>query len=175
MGLSYHFSFRAPASASADALAEFLRRVEGDASLMGFGPTMILDAPFDTPARRDFARRISRPLTVEDPRLRGADLQEHLCWSFAPESGVCRLAPEHGVFLVVTDERGIESVWGFCRYPEIIRDRTGREIMSTGAAGWSFGGFIDSPDPRYRSIVRRFREAGYFESEHDEFAPTSSR
>ncbi len=176
MALSFHFSFRAPASASSGELAGFLRVVEGDARLMGFGPTIVVDAPFDTPERRDFAGRTARALTVEDPRLRGADLPEHLCWTFLPAAGVCRMAPEHGVFLVVTNERGIEMVFGFCRYPQVIRDRAGREIMCIPEADdWRFGGFIDSPDPRYRAIVRRFREAGFVEYEHDEFAPAPTQ
>lgn len=175
MGLSYHFSFRAPASTTSGELAEFLRRVEGDARMMGFNETMVLDAPFDTPERRDFARRTARPLTVEDPRLRGADLPAGLCWTFLPGAGVCRLAPEHGVLLIVTDECGTEMTFGFFRYPRVIRDRSAREIMQVPEAeGWRSGGFVDSPDPRYRAIVRRFREAGFVDSEHDEYAPAGS-
>jgi len=176
MSLSYHFSFLAAASTSSAEIAEFLRGIEGDARLMGFNPTIVVDAPFDSPERRDFARRTSRPLTVNDPRLREADLPEHLYWTFLRETGVCRLAPEHGVFLVVTNERGVEIVFGFCRYPRVIRDRAGREIMSVEAANvWRFDGFVDSPDPRFRAIVRRFRDAGFVASENDEFAPARSQ
>ncbi len=46
----------------------------------------------------------------------------------------------------------------------------GKVIASTGLGGrWFFRNFIDSPDPRYRQIVRWFKEAGYVESEEDEF------
>ncbi len=176
MGLSYHFSFQADTSQTAGELAEFLRTVEGDAKLMGFGPTVVIDGPFDSPERREFARRVARPLTVEDPRLAGAELPDGLCWSFIPQAGICRLAPEYGVLLVVTDERGTESVFGFLRFPRLIRDRSGRTIMSVPQAeGWSFGGFVDSPDPRYRAIVRRFRDGGFVASELDEFVPAENR
>lgn len=171
MGLSYHYSFRAAPSATAEELAAFLRLVEGDARLMGFAPTLVVTGPFDNPERRDFARRVARPLTVEDRRLRFAELPAELCWTFLPDVGVCRLAPKEGVLLVVTDERGRESVFGFFRFPEVIRDIGGRELMRIeGGGSWSSGGFVDSPDPRYRAIVRRFRDAGFLESEHDEFA-----
>jgi hypothetical protein len=169
MGLSYHFSFRAP-TADAGTLLEFLRTVEGDAQLMGFGPTIVTDAPFDTTERRNFARRCARPLTVEDARLKGRELPEHLYWAFMPEAGLCRLAPEHGLLLVVTDERGVEATFGFVRYPRTIHDRAGRKVMTVQEGDvWRWDGSVDSPDPRYRAIVRRFRDAGYIESEHDEF------
>lgn len=79
MGFSYHFSFRADALVPSTDLADFLRTVEGDARLMGFGPTIVIDGPFDSPERKQFARRVARPLTIEDPRLSGADLPDGLC------------------------------------------------------------------------------------------------
>jgi hypothetical protein len=60
MSLSYHFTFSAPATATADELLEFLKSVESDAKGMGFKPTMVLEAVFDTPERREFARRVVR-------------------------------------------------------------------------------------------------------------------
>lgn len=176
MGLSYHYSFRAPASAKPEVLADFLRGVEGDAALMGFAPTIVVTGPFDTLERRDFARRVARGLVVEDPRLMGVDLPKEDIWSSYPQSGVCRLAPVEGVLLVVTNERGLETVFGFYRFPEIIVDRAGRKIMDLPQPGeWSSGSFVDSPDPRYRAIVRRFREAGYLNQELDEFVPAEAR
>jgi len=176
MGLSYHYSFRAPATTTAGELRDFLGGVEGDARLMGFDPTIVVAGPYDTPERRGFARRIARGLVVEDPRLRDVRLPESACWCFSPESGLCRLAPEYGVLLVVTDARGCETVFGFYRFPRVITDRDGRELMPVAdAGGWSSGSFVDSPDPRYRAIVRRFREAGYVASELDEFVPAERR
>jgi hypothetical protein len=176
MGLSYHYSFRAPASVNPEVLVDFLRGVEGDAALMGFAPTVVITGPFDTPERRNFARRVARGLVVEDPRLMGVDLPKENYWSYYPQSGVCRLAPVEGALLVVTDERGMETVFGFYRFPEVIADRAGRKIMDVLLPGeWSSGCFVDSPDPRYRAIVRRFREAGYLHRELDEFVPAESR
>jgi hypothetical protein len=170
MGLSYHFSFRAAPEISAAQLEEFLRGVEGDARLMGFGPTTVINGAFDTEERRGFSRRATRALTVIDERLKGAAVDDRQCWSHIPAAGVCRLAPEHGVLLVVTGERACETVFGFCRYPAEIRDRSGRVLMPVSQE-WQFGSLVDSPDQRYRAIVRRFASAGFLASEHDEFAP----
>jgi hypothetical protein len=169
MGLTYHFSFGAPAGVPPGELEAFLRNVEGDARLMGFQPTTVVNGPFDTPERRQFARRVARGLTVEDLRLRRTELPKESCWSAG--EGYCRLAPEYGVLLVVTDERGCEVVFGFFRYPRVIRDRAGHEIMPvSGDGGWVSGDCVKSPDQRYRAIVRRFAAAGYLASEIDEFA-----
>lgn len=60
MSLSYHFTLSAPATVSAEELVQFLETVEVDARNMGFEPTMVLNAVFDTPERRKFARRVVR-------------------------------------------------------------------------------------------------------------------
>jgi hypothetical protein len=176
MGLSYHYSLRASASTTAAQLAAFLETMEGDAKLLGFNPTIVVNGPFDTPDRRDFARRIARGRIIEDSNLRGElDLPREICWSHYPESGECRLAPSYGVVLVLTDELGIESVFGFFRFPGQIRDRAGKVLADVpNASEWSSGTFINSPDPRYRAIIRRFREAGYVASERDEFKSSSA-
>jgi hypothetical protein len=173
MGLSYHYSLRASASTTAAQLATFLETVEGDAKLLGFNPTIVVNGPFDTPDRRDFARRVARGRIFEAPNLRGdQDIPKEICWSHYPDSGECRLAPSYGVVLVLTDERGVESVFGFFRFPEQIRDRAGKVLAEVpNANDWSSGTFINSPDPRFRAIIRRFREAGYVASERDEFRP----
>lgn len=176
MGPTYHFSLAAPALVKAEELEAFLQDIEGDARLMGFDPTTVINGPFDSPERRDFARRVARGFLVEDGRLRGLQFPEETCWSFGVEAGFCRLAPEHGVVLVVTDERGRETVFGFFRYPRMICDRAGREIMPVpGEGAWVSGSFVNSPDPRYRSLVRRFADAGYLASELDEFVPAAKR
>lgn len=170
MGLTYHFSFTAPAGVGADELASFLQDVEGDARLMGFRPTTVVNGPFDNPERRQFARRVARGLVVEDERLRGLEFPADTCWNSGGGTGYCRLAPEQGVLLVVTDERACETVFGFFRYPRLIRNRAGREIMPVpGDGAWVSGDSIKSPDQRYRAIVRRFAAAGYLASEIDEF------
>jgi hypothetical protein len=174
MGFTYHYSFTAPAAVPPEELEAFLQDIEGDTRLMGFRPTTIVNGPFDTPERREFARRVARGLTVEDERLRGVEPSKEACWSCG--DGYCRLAPEYGVLLVVTDERGCEVVFGFFRYPRVICDHTGREIMPVpGEGAWVSGDCMKSPDQRYRAIVRRFAAAGYLASELDEFVPAAQR
>jgi hypothetical protein len=176
MGLTYHFSFAAPAAVRPEELEAFLQDIEGDARLMGFHPTTVVNGPFDTSERREFARRVARGLVVEDERLRGVEFAREVCWNFGGETGYCRLAPEYGVLLVITDERGREIVFGFFRYPRVIRDPRGREVMPIpGEGDWTFSDCVKSPDPRYRSIVRRFAAAGYLVSELDEFVPAAQR
>lgn len=173
MGLSYHFGFRAPAGTPADELAGFLANVEGDARLLGFDPTMVVHGAFDTAGRQEFGRRVARGLPITDQRLRGAGLPDGTYWDHNAASGYFRLVPEYGVMLIVTDEHGTETVFGFFRYPETVRDQDGRELMRLPEGGaWISGSFVDSPDPRYRSIVRRFSRAGFLDHETDEFAPS---
>lgn len=170
MGLTYHFSFTAPAAVTAEELEEFLQNVEGDAKLLGFEPTVVINGPFDTPERREFAKRTARGLVVEEDRLRGIKPAPNACWSCSETGGFWRLAPAHGVLLVVTDAARRETVFGFFRYPRKIVDRNGREIMDVpGDGAWVSGNFVNSPDHRYRALARRFAEAGYLQSELDEF------
>lgn len=155
-------------------LEAFLQGIEGGTRLMGFSPTTVVNGPFDTPDRREFAHRVARGLIVEDERLCGEELSKEACWSCG--EGYCRLAPEHGVLLVVTDERSCEAVFGFFRYPRVIRNRTGREIMPVpGDGAWVSSDWIKSPDQRYRAIVRQFAAGGYLAMELDEFVRAAKR
>ncbi len=171
MGLSYYFTLAAETNVTAGKLVEFLKLVEADAQAMGFHPTIVLDATFDTPERREFARRVVRGVHLEDERLKSVVLpDERQAWDFSPTLGHCRLAPERAVILVVTDERGCETVFGFARYPEFLRDINGRAILKTPVGDrWYFRDFVDSADERFRKIVKRFADAGYVEAERDEF------
>lgn len=171
MGLSYHFTLSAEAKVTAEKLTEFLKSVETDARKMGFHPTMVLNVVFDTLERREFGRRVVRGVHIEDQRLHGVVLPaKEQVWDFSPALGHCRLAPERAVILVLTDERGRETVFGFARYPETLRDINGRALLKTPVGDrWYFRDFVDSPDARFRNIVKRFTEAGYVEAERDEF------
>src|SRR5688572_13523179 len=101
MGLSYHYEFTAPADTPASQLEEFLRGVEQLAKTLGFTPTIVLNAPFDTKERRDYARRLGGSFTVQDERLKGVALPlEGQVRDYDAISGSCRLIPEHGVVLV---------------------------------------------------------------------------
>ena len=59
MGLSYYYTLAAPATAGAEDLTAFLKGVEKEAQRMGFEPTLVLNATFDTPERRRFVRRLT--------------------------------------------------------------------------------------------------------------------
>src|SRR5437763_372870 len=74
MSLSYYYSFSAPANTNAEELKEFLKRVEKKAQGMGFNPTLVLDASFDTPERKQFSRRLTTGLPINDERLKSAAL-----------------------------------------------------------------------------------------------------
>src|ERR1043165_6569483 len=174
MGLTYHYKFRAPASATAAELKSFLQGVETEAKRLGFDPTMVLDAPFDTSERRGLARRLTHGFVLESEALKTAPkLRDGQTWHFDPVGGWCRVIPVQGVVLVVTEQR-CETIFGFFKYPAALTDFKGREIIQLGAGdAWVFEDFIKTPDPRFRPIVRRFAEAGYVEAVEDDFAVSS--
>ena len=173
MGLSYYYTLTAPATAGAEDLTTFLKGVEKQAQRMGFEPTLVLNATFDTPERRRFARQLTTGFSIEDERLKGVALPaDAAVWEHNPHGGSCHLLPTRGVVLVVTDAQGCETVFGFFQFAESVKDVHGRTLAETGLAGcWHLSQFVDSPDPRFREIVRLFAEAGFLESEKDEFHP----
>ena len=171
MSLSYYFTFTAPATATPEELTGFLKGVETEAQRMGFRPTVVLNVAFDTAERRRFARRLTTGFHIEDERLKGVSLLgDAVVWEHSPHDGSCHLLPTRGVVLVVTDERGCETAFGFFQYAEAVKDIHGRTLAETGLAGrWHFSEFVDSPDPRFREIVALFAASGYVEKEKDEF------
>ena len=172
MGLTYHYKFKAPASATAAELEAFLNGVEEEAQRLGFEPTLVLNVVFVTTERKQFARRLTPGWPVEDVRLKGADLpDDSRVWHHDPDAGACWIPPSKGVFLVATDEHGFETIFGFFQFPETIQDTQHRVVAETGLkGGWAFRDHVKSPDRRFREIVRRFGKAGYLEEEADEFA-----
>jgi len=170
MGSSYHFNFRAPLGELEDELEEFLREVEEKAKELGFGPTAVLNAEFDTPERKQFARRLTPGLLLRDARLRGANVREDgRVWDLDKAEGTCRVPPSQGVVLVISNEQREETVLGFFRFPETIEDAKARVVAETGLLGaWYFEGSVASADPRYRELVGKFAEAGYLEAEREE-------
>jgi len=173
MGLSYHFSFSAPARTKAGDLEAFLKSVETEAKALRFNPTLVLNAVFDMPERREFSRRLVTGFHLEDERLKGVVLPAPgMVWSHDQQHGAARVIPKKAVVLILTDEHQCETIFGFFKYPEEVLDIHGKPIAKTGLTNrWVSRGFVDSPDPRFRKIVRRFADAGYLESEKDEFAP----
>ena len=172
MALSYYYEFTAPATTTASELETFLRGVEREARIMGFKPTTVLNVPFDTPERREFAHRLSGFYMIEDQNLQGAAcLAEGQLRDLDALTGRGRLIPIHGVVLVLTDEHGCETCFGFFQYPERIVDVHGKVLTRTNfRAAWEFRNFVDTPDPRYREVVRMFAEAGYLAVVKDEYA-----
>ncbi len=173
MGLSYYYTLTAAATASAQDLTAFLKGVEKEVQRMGFEPTIVLDATFDTAERRRFVRGLTTGFPIEDERLKGVALPaDAAVWEHNPHGGSCHLLPSRGVVLVITDAQGCETVFGFFQFAEIVKDVHGRAFAETGLSGrWHLSQFVDSPDPRFREIVRLFDEAGFLESEKDEFHP----
>lgn len=174
MGLTYTFTFTASASVTGAKLRGFLKSVEADAQKMGFEPTIVFTATFSTPEQREFARRIHVLLPVQDSKLEGdIRLSQEQVVDFIPSAGRCRVVPERAEVLVITDERGRETVFGFARYPEVLKDTDGRPLVQIPEGrGWIFSNFVQSSDPRYRDIVKRFSEAGYLRSENDDYNPS---
>lgn len=171
MSLTYYYEFTAAADTPPAKLEEFLRGVEGSAKSLGFEPTTVLNVPFDMPERREFAHRLGASFAIQDERLKGIaipapdQLRDH-----DPVSGECRLNPEHGVVLVVTDEHAYEACFGFFKFPEHVIDIHGAIIVETGLNGrWWFRDFVNSPDPRFRAIVNYFESAGFVQRVKDEF------
>jgi hypothetical protein len=64
------------AAVTAEELELFLHGVEKEAQPMGFRPTLVLNAVFDTTERKQFLRWLTTGLPVEDPRLKGADVPD---------------------------------------------------------------------------------------------------
>ena len=71
MGLTYHYAFKAPTTATAATLESFLRVVEVEARAMGFAPTAVINAPFETDDQRRFARLLTTGLRIEHDSLKG--------------------------------------------------------------------------------------------------------
>jgi hypothetical protein len=168
MGLTYRYTFRAPADATANQLAAFLHRVEIEAQRVGLGPTVVLNVPFDTPERAKFAERLGPAFWIQDERLQSS--QPMRAVRHLPEEGSCSVIPLHGVVLLIMDERGHEACFGFMQYPKIVRDSDGNTIGESGLDGaWAFEDFVQTPDPRYRQLVQIFAAAGYVRCVTDDF------
>lgn len=173
MALSYYYTFSAPKSVSSSELETFLKSVEQQAKALGFEPTFVLNGPFASEPQKQFVRRITGGLLLSDPRLKGVTLLDtSKVWDYSPEIGECRVIPEYGVLLVVTDENGGETVFGFFSYPDQLNDLNNRELAVMPHNGrWFFHDFVDTPDSRYRKIVKIFADAGFLEQETDEYSP----
>ena len=148
-------------------LEDFLHEVEGDAKAMGFDPVLVLNAAFDT--------RSSRSLCVSERQACGwkaTNSRAPCCCAtgrfgaMIPVHGSCRVIPRRGLILVVTNDQKFETVFGFFQFPPTLKDLNGKDVVKTGIGyRWTHRDLVDSPDPRYRRIVKRFTECGYTEFE----------
>ena len=169
MGLTYYFKFEAAAETPAHLLQVFLCSVE--AKVRGFLQTLVLNAAFDSPERRAFARRLVSGFHVADERLKTAVLPlKTPVWDYSQSEGSARLIPACGVFLVVANEQGCETCFGFFKYPETIKDHRDQIVGESGLGEkWFFQDWVKTPDPRFRAIVKEFSLAGYVTEESDDY------
>ena len=172
MGLTCHFEIGASAEHTPEQLEEFLKTVDQEALNLGFKPTSVLNVPFDTEERRQFARRLTTGHLIQSEKLKGVVLLgEGQVFTHSALQGDCRLIPEHGVILVVTDEHRCETIFGFFRYPTALKDVNGRNLLSTGLGrDWFFRDSFKSPDPRFRKLLRKFAAADYLKNLEDDFS-----
>ena len=171
MGLTYHYSFSAPGTTPPATLKDFLHGVEDDAKALGFDPVLVLDAAFDTAERQKFARQLTTGARLESEKLKGVVLlRDGQVWNHDAVTGCCRLIPKRGVMMVVTDAHKRETVFGFFQFPATLQDLNGKDVVTTHQGDrWTFQNFVNSPDSRFRQIVKRFTDAGYTDHEKDEF------
>jgi len=176
MGLTYHYAFSAPGTTPAATLEDFLHDVETEAKVLGFDPVLVLDAAFDTPERQKFARQLTTGTPLKSEKLKGVVLlRDGQVWHHDTVTGSCRVIPKRGVVLVVTDAQKRETVFGFFQFPAALKDLNGNDAFTTHQGDrWTFQSFVNSADPRFRQIVKRFAAAGYLDAERDEFTALKS-
>jgi len=91
-------------------------------------------------------------------------------WNHYQQHGAARIIPRKAVVLILTDEHQRETIFEFFKYPAGITDIHGKLIAEPGLKNrWVSRDFVDSPDLPFSKIVRRFADAGFLESERDEF------
>jgi hypothetical protein len=176
MSLDYHYEFRAPALMPVETIRTFLSKVGSHALAMGFIDAVFVDCAFQSDEQRHFARRICDLPWVRDERLQSADFSsDPAVRRLDSGAGECGVFPVSGVILVVVNETGLETTLGFLRFPQSLTGTAGDgervSIQDPVGTDWQFRHRVQSPDPRYRALVRDFAEAGFLVMEKDEFRP----
>ncbi len=174
MSLNYHYEFRAPEATPVAELKSFLAKVGEHALELGFSNAVTIDCVFRSVDQLDFARRICVLPCLSDERLKTVDFSsDPAVHRQDRELGECGIFPLHGVILVVVNEAGHEATFGFLKFPSLIvgiaEDGSRVRIENPVGSDWSFGQRVQSPDPRYRTLVRDFTDAGLFASEEDDY------
>ena len=168
--MAYAFTLRAPASVAAIDLQRFLMSVEDEAQAIGFEPTLTFGLEFKSRKQRVIASRLRIWFPIAADKLKGATPRREQVLDWQPPAGRWRVLPDEAQILVLVNEAGAETAFGFGLYPETLNDANGHPLLKIPVGGrWHFSGVIKSPDPRYRNIVKRFSAAGYVEAESDDF------
>jgi hypothetical protein len=180
MSLDYHYEFRAPALTPVETIRTFLSKVGSHALAMGFIDAVFVDCAFQSDEQRHFARRICDLPWMKHERLQSANFSsDPAVHRLDTEAGECGVFPVSGVILVVVNETGLETTFGFLRFPQSLTGTAGDgtlvSIQNPAGTDWQFRHRVQSPDPRYRALVRDFAEAGYLAMERDEYRPDHGR
>lgn len=176
MSLNFYYEFHAPAATPVEELKCFLSEVGAHALDLGFVNAVTVNCVFRSVDQLDFARRVCLLPWITDERIKSADFSSDpaVCRQDR-EAGECNVYPISGVILVVVNEAGHEATFGFLKFPQTIAgitDDGSRVLVETpGLSGWQFQQRVQSPDPRYRALVRDFADAGFLASAEDDYRP----
>lgn len=176
MSLNFHYEFRAPATTSVEELKSFLSEVGAHALDLGFVNAVTVNCVFRSVDQLDFARRVCLLPWITDERIKSADFSSDpaVCRQDR-EAGECSVYPASGVILVVVNEAGHEATFGFLKFPQTIAGiaEDGSRVLfePPGCSDWQFQQRVQSPDPRYRALIRDFAEAGFLASTEDDYGP----
>lgn len=174
MSLNFDYEFKAPATTPIEELKSFLTDVGSHALDLGFANSATVNCVFRSVDQLDFARRVCVLPWVADGRIKSADFSSDPAVSRQDrEAGECSVYPTSGVILVVVNEAGHEATFGFLKFPlsiaGIADDGSRVLVEPPGWSDWQFHQRVQSPDPRYRALVRDFADAGFLASEEDEY------
>ena len=176
MSLDYYYEFKAAPSKPIEELKSFLTEVGREALELGFATAVTVNSVFRSVDQLEFARRVCLLPTLTDARLKTADFSaDPSVYRQDSEEGECGIFPVDGILLVVVNQAGLETTFGFLRFPKLIIgvDDHGTEIRIEYPVGpeWQFQQWVHSPDPRYRKLVSLFAAGGYLAVERDDYRP----
>lgn len=176
MSLDYYYEFKAAPSKPIEDLRSFLTEVGREALELGFATAVTVDSVFRSVDQLEFARRVCLLPTLTDARLKTADFSaDPSVYRQDCEEGECGIFPVDGILLIVVNQAGLETTFGFLRFPKLIigLDDNGTEIRVEYPVGpeWQFQQWVRSPDPRYRKLVALFAADGYLAVERDDYRP----
>jgi hypothetical protein len=174
MSLNFYYEFRATATTPVEELKSFLSEVGAHALDLGFVNAVTVNCVFRSVDQLDFARRVCLLPWITDERIKSADFSsDPAVFRQDRGAGECSVYPTSGVILVVVNEAGHEATFGFLKFPPSIAGvaEDGSRVLIENPVGsdWKFHQRVQSPDPRYRALVRDFADAGFLASEEDDY------